>query len=302
MGIPRRYSPHGMRTEARVLAPAKVNLHLEVCARREDGFHDIVSLFQAVSLYDELHLTVTEAELGIRVTGDFGLPMAQNIITRAARVFLEETGIDAGIDVEVVKRIPMGAGLGGGSSDAAATLRCLAELLAPSMSLERLHAMAVGLGSDVPFFLNSVAALVTGRGDLVTSLQPRTDFTLAAVFPGICVGTAEAYISLDSAGRTTTAPRSPREVMECYAAMPMPSWGFMNSFDEVVFALHPALAGLRDALLSEGAARAGLTGSGSTVVGLFEQEQAALRCVSALGAAGHSAVFLRPLATIPRVC
>jgi 4-diphosphocytidyl-2-C-methyl-D-erythritol kinase len=221
---------------------------------------------------------------------------------RATQSFLAETDLAVGINVDVVKGIPMGAGLGGGSSDAAATLRCLAALLAPDMSSDRLRSLAAALGSDVPFFLGSAAALVEGRGEIVTGLPPRTDYAVVAVLPDMAVGTAEAYAALDATVRAPGARLSSAELVKRYAERPASRWRFTNSFDGVVIPAHPVLATLREALLAAGAVSAGLTGSGSTVIGLFDDESAAAGCVSALGTAGHAAVLLRPLATIPRVC
>jgi 4-diphosphocytidyl-2-C-methyl-D-erythritol kinase len=277
-----------------------VNLHLDVGGLRVDGFHDLVSLFQAVSLYDEIRIMV--GGQGLSLTGEFGFPASQNIITRAARSFLDATGLAVGIRIDVVKSIPMAAGLGGGSSDAAATLRCLSALLAPDMPAPRLRSLAATLGSDVPFFLGSAAALVGGRGDVVTGLPPRTDYAMAAVLPGIPVGTAAAYAALDATSRPPGGRLSSAELVKRYAERPASEWWFTNSFDRVVLQEHPVLSASREALLAAGAASAGLTGSGSTVIGLFDEESAAAGCVSALTAAGYAAILLLPLATIPRVC
>ena len=153
-----------MRSEARTLAPAKINLHLEIGSRRPDGFHELVSIFQAVNLFDTLLVRVAGGAGEMRLAGEFGFPPSQNIVTRAVEAFRAETGIADGLEVSVDKRIPMGAGLGGGSSDAAATLRCLRALLCPRLPMERMEALAASLGSDVPFFLGAAARAGRGKG------------------------------------------------------------------------------------------------------------------------------------------
>jgi 4-diphosphocytidyl-2-C-methyl-D-erythritol kinase len=288
-------------TTVSVAAPAKVNLHLEVLGRRPDGYHDIVSLFQAVSLFDEISLRPTGRPGEIVLHGDAGCPPEQNLVTRAVRAWRELTGRDEGVEVSIDKRIPVGAGLGGGSSDAAAMLRGLTVLFPGDRQADGLMECAGEVGSDVPFFLGSAAALVEGRGEKVAPLAPRLDFSLVAVFCCVGVSTAEAYSAL---GRGATfVPRLPREdVLKSYATAPVQAWQFFNSFDETVYERYPECRTARDALSASGAATPRLTGSGSTVIGLFADRQSAERCADGLVAAGQRAACLNPLATIPAVC
>jgi 4-diphosphocytidyl-2-C-methyl-D-erythritol kinase len=292
-----------MSSEVTLLAPAKVNLHLDVRELRPDGYHEIVSLFQAVSLADILSFRVAGAAGALRIEGDFGFPPEQNIITRAVRLFRARTGIDEGVEALVEKRIPMAAGLGGGSSDAAAALRCLASLF-PSVEVEGLlPGMAAELGSDVPFFLGSPAAVVEGRGERLRPVPPRLDFTLIAVMPGISIATAEAYRALDATRPVPPAPRLSAAGLEAmYVRTPVAEWDFSNSFDEAIFEAHPRIRAARDALADGGARSPRLTGSGSAVIGVFPEPQEAWTCMARLLVAGHSVVMLRPLAAIPDVC
>ena len=291
-----------MRHGVTIAAPAKVNLHLEVGNRRPDGFHQITSLFQAVSLADDLTIRATGSPRQARVCGNFGFPMEENIISEAIRLFRAETGVWDGVEVEVEKRIPVAAGLGGGSSDAAAALRGLVALFDAHLTEERIRAIALQLGSDVPFFLQASAALVEGRGDRITPVAARTDFALAAVMPGVPVATADAYRALDARGTSSAARLSGPEVLRIYEQDPVASWRFFNSFDVLAEDLSPWIVKAREALLSEGARAARFTGSGSTVIGLFDDRRSAEACVGRLDGGGFSAVTMLPLALIPAVC
>lgn len=252
-------------------APAKVNLHLEILGRRGDGFHEILSVFQAVSLYDRVtirSLKVT-GQLSVRCT--LPIPAEQNIVTAAVRRFRERTGIEAGVAVSVRKAIPVGAGLGGGSSDAAATLRGLNQMFGRPLGRSELTELATGLGSDVPFFLGGPAALVEGRGERLTSLPGRADYEVVLVWPGFGVATREAYEWFDEQGQSAGAPAhlSAQEIRRRFADWQPRRWGFYNSFREVVEARHPVLAEIVRDLAEAGAEAAGLSGSGSSVFGLF---------------------------------
>jgi 4-diphosphocytidyl-2-C-methyl-D-erythritol kinase len=284
-----------------VSAPAKVNLHLEVLGPRADGYHDILSLFQAVSLCDTLRIRTTgrEGEIALRAAVD--CPPERNLVTRAVISFRRLTGRGDGVEVIVEKRIPLAAGLGGGSSDAAAVLRALAALLETEVPREELLRCAAELGSDVPFFMGEAAALVEGRGERITPLPPRQDYGIAAVFSGEKVGTAEAYRVLGEAPPGAKGP--PREeILRMYAEAPVGDWTFSNSFTESICARHPPCARARDALRGAGAQAARLTGSGSAVIGLFSDHGAAERCAAELAADGLVASCLNPLATIPALC
>jgi 4-diphosphocytidyl-2-C-methyl-D-erythritol kinase len=292
-----------MSSEVTLLAPAKVNLHLDVREHRPDGYHDIISLFQAVSLADILSIRVAGAAGTMKLEGDFSFPPKENIITRAVSLFRARTGVKDGVEVLVEKRIPMAAGLGGGSSDAAATLRCLAALFPSVVTEGLLSRMAEELGSDVPFFLGSSAAVVEGRGERVRQVRPRGDFTIIAVLPGVSVATAEAYRALDEMRPTPIAPGLSSDMVEAmYARTPVAEWNFINSFDEVIFGKHPEIRAVRDALAAHGARSPRLTGSGSAVIGVFPGMEEARTCMARLLVSGHSVVMLRPLAAIPGVC
>jgi 4-diphosphocytidyl-2-C-methyl-D-erythritol kinase len=294
--------PWGMSDrEVAVLAPAKVNLHLEVIRRRPDGFHDVLSLLQAVDLADEVRCRLGGADGGVVIEGSFDVPPARNTVCRAIEAFRRATGCNAGVEVRVEKRIPAGAGLGGGSSDAAATLRCMRALLHPGMPLRALAVTAAEVGSDVPFFLCSAAAIARGRGEVLQPVAARVDFALLAVVPPVSVSTALAYALLDSRPEEARRRLAARRLRLRYRRGPPEGWGFSNSFDPIVCEAFPPVASARAALRGVGAAEVRLTGSGSAVIGVFATAAAAEAAREILAAEGRAAAVLRPLAAIPPV-
>ncbi len=185
---------------AHVRAPAKVNLYLEVLGRRPDGYHEIRTIMQAVSLYDELSFTVREdGQITLEAQGE-GLPGPdENLVVRAARLLRERAGCALGASIALRKGIPIAAGLGGGSSDCAAALRTLNRLWGLGLPADELARLAAELGSDVPFFIRGGTSLCEGRGERVCGLNVSATFDYLLVMPGFPVSTAEVYGSLHGA-------------------------------------------------------------------------------------------------------
>lgn len=295
----------------RLEAPAKVNLHLEVLDPRADGYHDLVSLFQAVDLSDTLRLERTGPDGAVSVSGMPGLPRDTNLVTRAIELFRRRTGLTEGIAAEIDKRIPIGAGFGGGSSDAAAALRCLQALFGSPLDAAALEDCARALGSDVPFFLRGPVAMVEGRGERVRDLVPRADFTIVAATPGARVPTADAFAWLDAdraAGRPSAARAvDARAVEHAYRRLPPHAWPFANSFDGPVMGRLAPVAALGERMRAAGAEAPRLTGSGSTVIAVFARREAAAACARALASALPPGTepggirLLEPLASLPGV-
>ncbi len=308
----------------RIAAPAKVNLHLEVLGRRPDGFHDLVSLFVAVDLADMLSIARTRVEGPVTLHGMAGVPDDENLVARAIELFRLRAGLAEGVDAGIVKRIPIGAGLGGGSSDAAAALRGLQALFGSPLSGDEIAGCARALGSDVPFFLAGPAALVEGRGERLRSLVARLDVVIVAVTPAVRVSTAEAFTWLDEdlagrpaaglAGRPaagdTSAPAgrpSPDAAARAYGEAAPGSWPFSNSFDGPVLRRMTAVAEVRERMRDAGAPSPRLTGSGSTVIAVFDRPADAAACARRLaadpppGCAPGDVRVLAPLATLPGV-
>lgn len=267
----------------RVLAPAKVNLSLQVLAREDSGYHQIETLFCALDLADELDVSIGEPGLRLEVLAppesaepppDLG-PAPSNLAWRAATSFFEATGMPPASTIRLTKRIPAGAGLGGGSSDAAAVLTALNTLHDRPLDSRRLLEVGAGLGSDVPFFVGRCAlALAWGRGGRLLALPPLPPRPVLLLVPPTGVSTPAAYARL-AATRDHSRPAPP-------ALIPGPptSWDEVadmatNDFERVVFDALPLLRELRDLLADTAARPAMLTGTGSVVFGVFRDVQAA---------------------------
>ncbi|MBP7095165.1 MAG: 4-(cytidine 5'-diphospho)-2-C-methyl-D-erythritol kinase [Spirochaetia bacterium] len=285
-----------------VHAPAKLNLHLQVLEKRPDGFHGIVSVFQAVSLADRLELRSLKATRGVELHGSFDCPPHANTIVRAAEAWLEAARIDAGVEIRVEKRVPAGAGLGGGSSDAAAALKGLEALFGLGLGDAALSEIARGIGSDVPFFLGAARALVTGRGEILEPLEPDRPLYAVIVDPGFPIRTPEAYRVLDASRSDPEAaiPIDPPVALVKEALRLSPrDWPFRNDFLEVLSPVHPGLEAVIGRLCSRGAVLAGLSGSGSACFALYEDRAEAGRTATALSGEGLSAFSCAALARLP---
>ena len=221
-----------MAESVRIQAAAKVNLHLRVYGRRKDGFHGILSLFQALTLADSLVIRSLKESDTIEVEGDFDCPKQCTSVYKAALAYREATGVKRGLSISVDKRIPAGAGLGGGSSDAAAVLIGLEALLSGGLSASGLASLGASIGSDVPFFLSAAAAIVSGRGEIVSPIEARDDYSLVLVFPGEAVSTAWAYSLLDGERPDDSAePDLGREDIGRAYRGEIRAWPFANSFE-----------------------------------------------------------------------
>jgi 4-diphosphocytidyl-2-C-methyl-D-erythritol kinase len=260
---------HG-RSALILKAPAKVNLHLEIRARRSDGYHEILSIMQSVPLFDTVHIRSLKEKEALRVLCDPPVPGERNIAAAAVDSYRRSCGISSGVEVRIEKRIPVGAGLGGGSSDAAAVLAGLNRMFSEPLDRRRLQELASGLGSDVPFFLGGAAAMVSGRGEAVEPLKPRGDYALLLAYPGISISTSEAYRWFDleepPAGTVSIAPQ---DLKYRFERQPPESWRFFNSFQRAVESRHPGIARIVSKASESGASLASLSGSGAAVFGVF---------------------------------
>ena len=263
-------------------AYAKINLTLDVGAKRADGYHEITSVMQRISLWD----TVTVE----RGTGCDSLlcsvPVTENandnLCMKALRVFFTETAMESGgVSITLEKHIPTQAGLGGGSSDAAAVLRALRTLYAPDISDGRLETLAARLGSDVPFFIRGGTQLATGRGEVVSPLPQLAAGWFVVVKPDEGYSTAEMYRRLDEPGSLLV--RNSRYMQDAVAANNVHAVAveLHNSFERVV-PKDSSLRTIKDALRAQGALGTLLSGSGSAVFGLFDDQSAAAAAAEAL--------------------
>ncbi len=270
--------------EVEVSAPGKVNLILRVLDRRTDSYHNLWSVMQAFDLSDTVIAEAVCGE-GIRMTCEGAeLPSdSSNLAYRAAERGLARLGRRQGIRLVVRKRLPVAAGVGGGSSDAAATIRALAVLLETGWSRADMAAVGAEVGSDVPFFFYGPTALVEGRGERVSPLRLEGERWLLLVNPGIAIPTAWAYGKLAAvrANRAEPPVRLPHfESNPVTGDPPLVKWPDLlpliaNDFAPVMEAEYPVLREIRLLLGARGAETALLSGSGSTVFGLFADEQSA---------------------------
>jgi 4-diphosphocytidyl-2-C-methyl-D-erythritol kinase len=272
-----------MGKSVRLPAFAKVNLCLHVMGRRADGYHELRTIFQAISLHDTLELSRISSR-GARVirleTNDAHLPRgSENLVCRALEAMSEELGIGGTITARLQKRIPVARGLGGGSSDAASALISLLRLTKRELRLERLLAIAAGLGADVPFFLFGGRALAVNRGDEIYPLPDLPQRSILVVSPkGIAVSTKQAYQWVSQ--ELTNRAKAPNIWEFCALCWSWPGT-VSNDFERPVFRRHARLGELRDALLKQGAADAALAGSGSAVFGVFPNPAQARRAARA---------------------
>ena len=257
-------------------APAKLNLTLEVGEKRSDGYHEVQSVMSCAALYDEVTLE-SGTSGGISMTCDCpGLPLDDtNLCLRAAKLFFKKTGIPCdGLYIDLTKRIPMQSGLGGGSADAAAVLRGLRKLYRPEMMIKDLERMAAELGSDVPFCVRSVTAMVRGRGEQLLKLPKLPLCWFVICKPEFSFSTAEMYAKLDEKEPVSSIDTLGLIKALEYQDMQEISDRLGNCF-EGVLEENSEIFAIKNRLLALGARNACMSGSGSAVYGLFTQEDEA---------------------------
>jgi len=251
-------------------AHSKVNLGLRVLQKREDGYHDLDTVFQQLDWGDTLHFE-PDNEFTFNM---IGLPFddgGENICLRAAKLMWATLGKELPVKITLEKRVPPGSGLGGGSADAAAILRGLNQISGDSVSLEKLQETALALGADVPFFLKGGLQRGQGVGEKLERLELDFDPVFLLVIPPVHVSTKQAFEALRI---PLTAPKAPFTFGRLLDKATLVRF-FENEFESVVFHIHPEIGALKSELLKQGAYFASLSGSGSTVYGIFDSlEQA----------------------------
>ncbi len=273
----------------RVHAPAKINLSLHVLGRRDDGFHRIRTVFQALDVGDDVEVGPGPPGVELEVRGpDLG-PVHENLAYRAAELFLEASGETQGVRIVLTKWVPAGAGLGGGSSDAAAVLRAMARRSASAPAWDTLMELGARLGSDIPFFLGETPlARGLGRGEILEPLPPLPEADLVLALPPVHVSTADAYKALGrarlpEAGEQGAGPASSGGQGE----HPPERWdefldALHNDFEPVVARRHPEVRRSLRALGEAGALASALSGSGGACFGFFADRAAAEAAADAL--------------------
>ncbi|MGA7916902.1 MAG: 4-(cytidine 5'-diphospho)-2-C-methyl-D-erythritol kinase [Candidatus Acidiferrales bacterium] len=271
------------KRSVRLPAFAKINLCLQVVGKRPDGYHELRTIFQAISLRDTLELSIAPASSGFSFTltsNDPSMLGPENLVARAVAALQREIGFQGSVSVHLEKKIPVARGLGGGSSDAAAALIGMLRLTRNKVPLERLLEIAAGLGADVPFFLFGGRALAVNRGDEIYPLPNGPNRAILVVSPrDIGVSTKDAYQWVSE--ELTKRAEPPNILGFCALCWSRQGAGISNDFETPVFRRHPRLGEIREGLLKRGAADAALAGSGSAVFGVFRNPAQARRAARA---------------------
>ena len=257
-------------------AYGKINLSLDVLGRREDGYHEVSMVMQTVDIYDRISLSKTDVE-GIRLTSDKKeLPLDEkNIVYKAVSLIKEEYRIETGVDVHIEKQLPIAAGMGGGSADAAAALRGMNRLFNLGLNETKLEELGLRLGADVPFLIRGGTALAEGIGERLTELVPFPECAILIVKPKLGVSTKEVYEAFDSLleVKHPDIGRLVKELGKSSLCNIVKLLG--NVLEEVTVTKHRIIAEIKQLLLENGAVFSMMTGSGPTVFGIFESEKEA---------------------------
>jgi len=280
-----------------ILAPAKINLYLQVIGRRSDGYHELVTLMCCVSLYDKIALTFGKRDITVSCAHP-QVPQDQtNLAQVAAGLFFKNHtrhsgSRDHGVEIAITKRIPVAAGLGGGSSDAAAVLLGLNRHYDNPFSKHELRAMGLEIGTDVPFFIDRKPAIATGIGEKLKPYNRLKPLIVLLVYPGFGVSTAGVYEKLNLG--LTKSEKTLRDVHFETAGLSIAEYA-CNDLETVTLAAHPDLLAIKESLLSLGAQSALMSGSGPTIFGLFSEKTRAQKANDSLIRNDRWQVFLADL-------
>jgi 4-diphosphocytidyl-2-C-methyl-D-erythritol kinase len=274
----------------KVKAPAKLNIRLKVIGRRPDGYHELVSIMVPVALFDYLELKKL-TQKGITLTCE-GIPTPcdkENLVYRAAKAFFASTGISGGVAITLTKNIPVAAGLGGGSSDAAGTLKCLNKMWSNPLGSQDLRGLALALGADVPFFIASRPSIARGIGEVLEPIEKWPGFWYVIVTPPIEVSTSWVYANLKL--KLTIGEYD--FILNCLKKEPIQIGHTLENDLESVTAIHfPVINSIKKLLLATGAVGALMSGSGPSVFGVFESRDKALLAKRSLVPHNMGDIFL----------
>jgi len=260
-------------------SPAKINWFLSVLQKRDDGYHNIISPMQCVDLFDMLSFEEADE---IQLQSDLGIPVEENLVYKAAFLLKNVSGYKLGARIELRKNIPVAAGLGGGSSNAAYTLIGLNRLWGLNYSKSALMGLAARIGSDVPFFLAGPLALVEGRGEKVTELQTGRSLDILLVKPDVSISTAWAYDSFE-----TRLTKKAVDIKLFCQALDRKNFAFLrdsvfNDLEDLVVEKYPVVGAIKRRLVENGALFSLMSGSGSAVFGVFQTKEEAVRASGTL--------------------
>jgi len=259
-------------TTIEIFSPAKVNLFLKITGKRVDGYHDLVAVFVPVALYDKLIIDQSEKGVEVYCNGR-ELPKGQNnLVNRAATSFFKKTGIKKGVKITLIKKIPISSGLGGGSSDAATTLKGLNQLWPNTLSKEDLEKLALSLGADVPFFLMQKPAIARGVGEILQPIKNFPSLWYVIISPNLMVSTAWAY----ERTKLKLTNNENQNIINGFekGIFNIPDLLF-NDLERVTLVKYPFLCSIKDSLIKVGALGALMTGSGPSIFGIFDSAKKA---------------------------
>jgi len=262
----------------RKLSAAKVNLHLRVLRKRDDGYHDIATLMHQISLFDEMIFCPADNGITIRCPGSSVPENENNIVYKAAAILLSQASCSSGIHITIHKRIPVAAGLGGGSSNAATALTTINDLLELHYTRENLIQIGANIGADVPFFILGKSAWAFGIGDELQAVDYIPLLWFVLINPGFEVSTKMIYenfnlrLTKQAVKYTSPALYTVEDLIK----------GLHNDLEEVTLGLHPELQHIKNHLIQHGALGALMSGSGPTVAGIFTEEKEALKAKEAI--------------------
>jgi 4-diphosphocytidyl-2-C-methyl-D-erythritol kinase len=273
-------------------APAKINWFLKIINKRDDGYHNMLSVMQCIDIYDTLEF---ESSDNIEVISDLDIPPESNLVHKAASLLKQYTSYKKGVKITLQKTIPVSAGLGGGSSDAAYTLLGLNKLWGLGLGREELCSLGITIGADVPFFLHGSPAIVEGRGEKITDFDHYdATFVLLLVKPPVDISTAWAYglFDIDKFSELTKKPIDIK--LFCHALKKRDIFSLntmtQNDLEHVVMEEHPVIEEIKKKMIDSGAIISLMTGSGPTVFGVFESKKTACSAANTMGALNWSCV------------
>ncbi len=287
------------------LGYAKINLHLDITGRRDDGYHNVETVMQSISLADTVTVSACEDQEITVCCDKLGVPTGdRNLAVRAARLYMESVGVRRGLHIDIQKNIPLAAGMAGGSADAAAVLRAVNRLCGEPLDREALCTIGARLGADVPFCIVGGSSYADGRGDCLHEFPSMPDCYLVAACGGEGVSTPWAYGLIDRTysnfdgtcytPHTTDALRHAVQEGDLRALAAR----MYNVFEAPILAERPVAASIRQAMLSGGALGAMMSGSGPSVFGIFDDEARATAVTETLVERGYFAAVCRPVASV----
>jgi 4-diphosphocytidyl-2-C-methyl-D-erythritol kinase len=287
---PELLSPEPAQRAMKILSPAKINLFLHICGKRPDGYHELFSLMCRITLFDELSLQIGRGKaIEIDCTHPDVPADHTNLAYRAASLFQGKLNSAQGVNIHLKKRIPVAAGLGGGSSNAASVLMALNNYYDRPFNGEQLMEMGLGLGADVPFFIFQKPAIATGIGEKLEAFGGALPFTILLLYNGVNVSTAETYQNLNF-GLTNDQKKPTSNSLK--RSRFEPARHLKNDLEKVTVAKHPEIGLAKEKLLKLGAIGALMSGSGPTVFGLFDNAETAKAAEKTLAADKDLKLFL----------